>query len=79
MEESSKNIVCCPKCGGTNGYVERTLNTHVQLTDFQLKAIDCEIYHVKGGKTKHCADCRKDITAFVDSLKKQYQNETLFL
>ena len=62
--------VQCPKCGGEDGYFERLIMHGEQHHTWDGNEVDWAQGNTYGGKRKYCADCGKDVTKFVESLKE---------
>ena len=71
-KQTAKNAkelgVFCPKCGSADGFYHKAIYAHTQFIGFDNKPTDCHIEFVRGGTKKHCSNCEKDITDFVNSL-----------
>jgi len=64
----SNDLLCCPRCGGDGGYILKKVMYYEHLFDWEGVAVSSERTQSTSGKRKHCADCYKDITAFVDKM-----------
>ena len=58
-------LLCCPRCGGDGGFILKKTMCYEHWFDWSGAAVSYEGTNGQGGKRKYCADCRKDITAFV--------------
>lgn len=66
----SRDLLCCPKCGGDAGFFERKIMNYSQWCEWGGKAVESTDKETRGGKLKYCVDCGKNVTAFVNKLEK---------
>lgn len=63
--------LCCPRCGGSDGYYEKWLESHEYNFFFDgCGDGEADVAGGRGGKRKYCRNCGGDITNFVNSLEK---------
>lgn len=65
--------ICCPKCGSDDGYITRRRVVIEQWYDYDGEHTYANIDRDNNAmeKRKKCARCLRDITSYVDSLKKE--------
>lgn len=64
-----RELIKCPKCGGSSGYYHKYIQSHTQFIGFDGKSLDNSAEVVRGGTKKYCTDCERDITQFVATLE----------
>jgi hypothetical protein len=65
----SDNIVC-PHCGSDEGYFKKALVSETCSYDFSGNGYDSVKTVIRGGNKKYCLDCKRDITKFLQALKR---------
>jgi hypothetical protein len=68
---ASNGLLCCPKCGGDTGFIEKKIMKYDQWREWDGTAIDAIDKESRGGKLKYCADCGKNVTSFVNEMKEE--------